>query len=46
MYKAMIAKWFCLHKWQTHAKHYNYRTEETVEIIICQNCGKIKTLEY
>lgn len=53
MWNKIISKLFCLHSWKPFAKS-NYRfdylngnkTEQTTEIIICDKCGKIKTINY
>ena len=51
----LFEKLFCKHKWKSHNKEkrqiFNYHTnmterEFTREILICECCGKIKTLEY
>ena len=46
MWKLIITKLFCHHKWATHTKDVNFRTQDTTEILICQDCGKIKILKY
>lgn len=52
--KKLFEKWFCKHKWVTHAKK-SYRITnafsgsdygETEEVIICSECGKIKRIKY
>ena len=46
MWNLIITKLFCHHKWRTHAKDTNFRTQETVEVLICPDCGKIKIIKY
>lgn len=46
MWKLIITKLFCHHKWLTHNTKQNYRSDETTEVLICQECGKIKILRY
>lgn len=47
-----ILEWFCRHKWFSHAiKIYEWEENkeeysETIEILICEKCGKIHKLEY
>lgn len=54
----LFKKLFCLHKWKLHSKKeyewkervvgslYNETVSQTVEILICQECGKIKNIKY
>ena len=52
--KNMFIKLFCLHKWNTHNKvEYtifgmnNELIEKGIrEVLICSQCGKIKTIQY
>lgn len=47
MMKHIITKLFCKHRWISHAKQFYYnRTDSNVEILICEECGKIKQIEY
>lgn len=46
MWKLIITKLFCHHKWQNHNTKQNYRSDEITEVLICQNCGKIRILKY
>lgn len=53
MWKKIIDKLFCNHKWNSHAKNcysngeFNAgRIESTSEILICEKCGKIKQINY
>jgi len=54
----IFQKLFCKHKWKSHSKkemrveyfnRYNQPRGErdfTKEVLICENCGKVKTIEY
>jgi Fe2+ or Zn2+ uptake regulation protein len=53
--KNLFKKLFCLHKWKSYARTtynwrstwvYNQNVSETVEILICTKCGKIKQIKY
>lgn len=56
--KKLLEKWFCKHNWQSHEKADKVVTyyrgnvkipgtkEFTREVLICKECGKIKTIEY
>lgn len=51
--KLLFEKWFCKHKWKSHSKQSRKITENNVfmtdytrEVLICEHCGKIKTIEY
>ena len=47
-------KIFCGHKWKIHAKkEYKWQQEVkqeltslTIEVLICETCGKIKKIKY
>jgi Fe2+ or Zn2+ uptake regulation protein len=41
------SKLWCHHSWEQHSKQtYSDRVPRNVEILICKECGKIKTIEY
>ena len=49
----LIEKALCLHHWSSHAKNLypstainGNRMEQTVEVLICEKCGKIKQIMY
>ncbi len=54
----LFKKMFCSHKWKLHAKkEYRWEEENpfdgethtysnTYEVLICENCGKIKKIRY
>ena len=53
MWKKIVDKLFCTHKWGSHAKNLypstainGNRMEQTVEVLICEKCGKIKQINY
>ena len=53
MWKKITEKLFCTHKWISHAKNLypnntinGNRYDQTVEILICEKCGKIKQIMY
>lgn len=53
MWKKVVDKLFCTHKWSSHAKNLypstainGNRMEQTVEVLICEKCGKIKQIMY
>lgn len=53
MWKKILDKLFCTHKWNSHAKNLysnqlnnGGREEKTLEILICDKCGKIKQINY
>lgn len=53
MWKKLADKLFCRHTWKSHAKNIypsvmlnGNRNEQTIEILICENCGKIKQIYY
>ena len=53
MWKKIVDKLFCTHKWSSHAKNLypstainGNRMEQTVEVLICEKCGKIKQIMY
>lgn len=53
MWKSIVEKLFCTHQWVSHAKNLYSSTalngnkaEQTVEILICKKCGKIKQILY
>lgn len=45
MWLIIIGKLFCMHEWKSHAKKENHYTE-TTEVLICENCGKVKVIKY
>lgn len=53
MWKKIVDKLFCTHHWGSHAKNLystqlnnGGREEKTLEILICDKCGKIKQIMY
>lgn len=49
----IFKKWFCSHKWKSHSKQERQLLVDNVvirdyilEILICENCGKIKKIKY
>jgi len=53
MWKLIIEKLFCTHNWKSHAKNLysnqlnnGGREEKTLEVLICQKCGRIKQIMY
>lgn len=46
MIKRFIDKYMCLHTWTSHSLKNIFREDKTVEILICEKCGKIHKLEY
>ena len=48
MIKNLFKKWYCSHKWETHAKEPLVFNPDMhfVEILICEHCGKIKKILY
>ncbi len=56
--RKLFEKWFCKHKWKSHHKKERELWEQdlqgrevktkdfTREVLICEICGKIKTIEY
>lgn len=53
MWRKIVEKLFCTHKWESHAKNLysrelncGGREEKTLEILICQKCGRIKQIMY
>ena len=53
MWKKIVDKLFCTHKWSSHSKNLypstainGNRMEQTVEVLICEKCGKIKQIMY
>ena len=53
MWKKIVDKLFCTHKWNSIAKNIypsvmlnGNRVEQTIEVLICDKCGKIKQINY
>ena len=54
MWKKIVDKLFCTHKWNSHAKAPKklYWDGElnipsgNIEVLICEKCGKIKQINY
>lgn len=51
MFKKIIEKWLCKHKWQVHREIEAYdgehsKTPHTIrQTLICQECGKITKIK-
>ena len=57
MLKRLFEKWTCKHSWKSHNKQeftrkgidqygHKYNHDYTKEVLICENCGKIKIMQY
>lgn len=49
MWKRIIDKFLCLHRWESWTKvqdYQDYRTSTYTDILICKECGKIKIIKY
>lgn len=46
MWKRIIDKFLCLHRWESWTKVQDYRASTYTDILICKECGKIKIIKY